>query len=143
MSSQVIRTAVKSALEAAAAPWTVHDLSDYQELESINMGATTSTVLIQFVASDETMMNIAGEGNQGWEETGAATIHVLTPVGFDSGPILDKCDEIRLAMRGKRVDSVVMESCSPFTDFGGGSIGIEGAYKTFSASLFYYNRDCG
>ena len=143
MSSEAVRQAVFTAVSEAAAPWSTYDLSDYLEIGDVTPGPTSHTVLVQYATADEQQMNIAAEGNQGWEETGVAVVHVLTPVGFDSLPVIQKCDEIKKAIRGRRVGSVVMESCTPFTDFGGPAIGIEGSFKTFSASMFYYNRDCG
>lgn len=143
MSSEAVRNAVFTTVAAAAAPLAVYDMSDYDEIETLVTSLTDTIVLLQYVVADEQQMNIAGEGNQGWEESGAANIHLLTPVGFDSLPAIQAGDAIKNAVRGTRVGSVVLDSCTPFADFGGGSIGVEGAFKSFTASLYYYNRDCG
>ena len=143
MSSESVRTAINAAVTAAAAPWPTFDLSDYESAAEVMPDIDSQAVLIQYVIADDTMMNIASSGNQGWEENGSVTLHLLTPTGFDSAPIITKGDQIRLALRGQRLGSTVIESVAPFVDFGGGSTGIEGAWKTFSCSLLYYNRDCG
>jgi len=143
MSSKATRDAINAAVVAAAAPWATFDLSDYESASDVMPLIDSQAVLIQYVIADETMMNIGGEGNQGWEETGSVTLHLLTPTGFDSAPLIDKSDEMRLALRGRRLGQVVIESVSPFVDFGAGSAGIDGAWKTYSSSLYYYSRDCG
>lgn len=143
MSSQAARTAINAAVVAAAAPWPVFDLSDYNTIEEVLATIDAQAVLVQYVIAEDTMMSIGGEGNQGYEETGTATLHLVTPTGFDSSPVIDKGDEIRLAIRGRRSGQVVIESCSPFVDFGGGSSGIQGAWKSYSGSIYYYSRDCG
>ena len=140
MSSEVARTAINAAVIAAAAPWPVFNLSDYNTFEDVIPLIDSQAVLIQYVIADETQMNIGGEGNQGFEETGSVTLHLITPSGFASAPLIVKGDEIRIALRGTRQGQVVIESCSPFGDTGGG---INGALKSFTASLFYYSRDCG
>lgn len=143
MSSELVRTAINAAVVAAAAPWPVFDLSDYESTAEVLPDIDSQAVLIQYVIADEFQQNIASYGNQGWEETGAVTLHMVTPTGFDSAPLIVKGDSIRLALRGKRLGQVVIESVAPFVDFGGGATGLEGSWKTYSAPLSYYSRDCG
>lgn len=143
MSSEIVRTAITDAVTAAAAPWPVFNLSDYNTYEDVLPLIDSQAVLVQYIIAEDTMMNIAAAGNQGWEETGSVTLHLITPTGFASTPLIQKGDAIRIALRGQRYGSVVVESCAPFVDFGAGAAGIEGAWKSYSASLFYYSRSCG
>jgi hypothetical protein len=143
MSSEAVRTAINAAVAAAAAPWPTFDLSDYNTFAEVLPEIDTQAVLIQYIIAEDTQMNIASYGNQGWEETGSVSLHMVTPTGFASAPLIDKGDELRLALRGVRLGQVVIESVAPFVDFGAGSTGIEGAWKSFTTSLIYYSRDCG
>ena len=143
MSSQSVRDAINEAVAAAALPLETFDLSDFVTLEDCLSQVDSQAVLIQYVASDESIVTIGGQGNQGYEETGSVVIHLVTPSGFDSAPIVAKGDEMRLALRGRRLDdSVVLEQVDPFTDFGGGA-GYSGAWKGWAANIYYYSRDCG
>jgi len=143
MSSQSVRTAVFGAVEALANPWPVFDLSQYESIDDILPNVLSETVLIQYIVADDQVQNIAGEGNQGWEETGSITIHMVVPTGFDSDPVVDKGDQIRIGLRGRRIaPDILIESCSPFVDFGVGG-GINGAVHQWASNLFYSRRDCG
>lgn len=143
MSSQAVRTAINDAITVLADPWLVYDLSDYNSIEEILTTITTQAVLIQYVASDDNLQTIGGEGNQGWEETGTAVIHLLVPTGFDSSPTIIKGETIQKGMRGRRLTTdIVVESMAPFVDFSG-AIGVDGAVHGFASSLFYTNRNCG
>jgi hypothetical protein len=143
MSSQEVRTAIIDAITPLVAPWPVFNVSDYQDIEEILLGINAQTVLVQFVVANETQQNIAGEGNQGWEEDGSTVIHLIVPTGFDSTPVIVKGEEIQKGMRGKRLpNGVTIETMSPFVDFSG-SIGVDGAVHGFASSLFYNRRDCG
>ncbi len=145
MASLETRQAIKAAVEVAAAPLLVYDLSDYVTMEDILSDIDSEAVLLQFVASGERVASIGGEGNQGWEEDGTAVLHLMVPSGFDSYPTIGKGDAIREALRGQRVsDKVTVEACEPFVDFGAGSSGLYGAaWHGFASNLFYVRRDCG
>ena len=145
MSSAPVRDAIEAAVVAAADPWQVFDLSDFVTLEQCLGEVDSTAILIQYVASDETIVTIGGEGNQGYEETGSCVLHMVVPTGFDSAPVVAKGDEIRLALRGRRIDSgVVLEQVDPFSDFGSGSTGLYGgAWHGWAANIFFYTRDCG
>ena len=147
MSSLDVRQAITAAVTAAAAPLPVFDLSDYTSLEEALPDAgdpTTEAILVQYVTSSEVMASIGGEGNQGWEQTGTVVIHYITPTGFESDPVVTKGDEIREALRGRRVGgNITIESCEPFTDFGVGVGLYGGAWHGWASNLFYTRRDCG
>jgi hypothetical protein len=131
-------------VEAAAAPWDVFDLSDFVTLEDALPTRATQAVLIQYVASDEQMANIAGAGNQGWRQNTTAVLHLITRAGTDSAPAIAKGDAIREALRGQRLtNKITIESCEPFTDFGG-AVGLYGGlWKGYAANMFIVRRDCG
>mgnify|MGYP001813143057 FL=1 len=144
MSSLDVRQAINDAVTAAAAPIPVHDLSDFVSLEDALPETSSEVVLVQYVTSSEVMASIGGEGNQGWEQTGTVVIHYITPTGFESDPVVTKGDEIREALRGRRVGgNITIESCEPFTDFGVGVGLYGGAWHGWASNLFYTRRDCG
>ena len=143
MSSQTVRQAINTAVETLASPWPLYDLSDYNSIDDVLPDVLSETVFIQYVIADDEMQTIGGEGNQGWEETGTATIMLVVPTGFESDPIVTKGDAIRIGIRGTRPASdILIESCSPFVDFGG-AMGVNGAWHGWNANLFYSRRDCG
>ena len=142
MSSKVVRDALNQAMTTLAAPYPVFDLSDYVSLDEVLASISSNSVLMQYVVAGDDMVDIGGEGNQGWEETGSVAVHIVTPTGFASGPVVTKGDEIRVGIRGRRLaGDVLVESCTPFTDFGAG--GVNGATHTWVANLFYSRRVCG
>ena len=144
MSSKPVRDVIFNVVEAAASPWPTFDLSDYHDFNDVLSNIDTQAVLLQFVTADEQMVTIGGEGNQGWEESGSVVIHLVTPTGFDSGPVITKGDEIRHALRGTRpAPSITIESIAPFVDAAGDSVGVEGAWHGYAAPLIYVRRDCG
>lgn len=145
MASLDVRTAINAAVTTAAAPMSVYDLSDYLELGDVLAAVDSEAVLIQYGPSDENLASIGGSGNQGWEQSGVVTLHLVVPSGFASAPAVTKGDAIREALRGQRLTSkITVEACEPFTDFGAGSTGLYGAaWKGWSANLFYVRRDCG
>ncbi len=145
MSSADVRNAINAAVTTAAAPWPVFDLSDYVNADEALSNITAETVLVQYVAADEVVASIGGAGNQGWEQIGSVVLHLIVPTGFRSAPVVAKGDAIREALRGQRLTAkVTIESCEPFVDFGGGSVGLSGgAWHGWSASLLYRRRDCG
>lgn len=144
MASKNVRDSINTAVTALASPWPTFDLSDYVSLEEVLSDISTEAVLIQYVVSDDLMQTIGGEGNQGWEESGTAVIHLIIPTGFASDSAVNKGDEIRKGIRGRRLTSeVVVESCSPFVDFGGGGFGVNGAVHGWAANMFYTRSTCG
>ena len=145
MASGDVRIALNQAIADAAAPTLTYDLSDFVNLEDCLSQIDSEAVLIQYTAVGETVASIGGEGNQGWEQTGSVVLHYMVPTGFDSGPTIIKCDDLRVELRGTRVTSkLIIESCEPFTDFGGGSEGLYGAaWHGWASNLFYVRRDCG
>ena len=145
MSSADVRQAIVAAVETAAAPWDVYDLSDYVSLEDVLQSVTDNAVLVQFITADEFVASIGGEGNQGWEESGTVVLHLMVPAGFPSDEPVTKGDEIREALRGTRPGAkITIESCAPFSDFGAGATGMYGgAWKGWASNMFYVRRDCG
>jgi hypothetical protein len=86
------------------------------------------------------LQSIGGEGNQCWEETGSVIIHVVVPTGFASFPVVQVCDSLRFALRGRRLSKeITIESMTPFVDFGVGE-GVNGAWHGWAANLFYVRR---
>jgi hypothetical protein len=144
MSSPAVRDAINQAIAALAAPWPTFDLSNYQSLEDVLSTIDAEAVLIQYVTADDQVQTIGGEGNQGYEETGVAVIHMVVPTGFASSTAVNKGYTIQIGMRGRRLTAeIVTESMSPFVDFGSNSIGVNGAVHGYASSLFYVNRTCG
>ncbi len=144
MSSKLARNAIKDAVTTVATPWPVFDLSDYYSLEEILPNISAESVIVQYVSSDDLIQTIGSEFNQGWEESGSVVVHLIVPTGFNSITVIDKGDEIRIGLRGRRLsDGVVIESCTPFTDFGGGGFGVNGSVHGWAANLYYTRHTCG
>lgn len=143
MSSGEVRTAFNAAVTAAASPWAVFNLSDYVSLDDCLGEIDSQAVLIQYVASSEEPVSIAGGNLHGWSEDGSVVLHLVIPSGFDSAPVVTKGDEIRTALRGTRLNSeITVRSVDPFTDFSG--LGLYGAaWKGWSSNVFINRRDCG
>ena len=140
MSSYTARYVINEAVTAAANPLPVFDLSDYVSFEDCLSQIDSQAVLVQYVASDETIQSIGGEGNQCWEETGSVVIHFIVPTGFDSDPVVQICDGLRYSLRGKRLSKeITIENMSPFTDFGVGE-GVNGAWHGWASNLYYVRR---
>jgi hypothetical protein len=145
MSSGPVRDAINEAVAVAAAPWQTFDLSDYVTLEDCLADIDSHAILIQYIDSGENIVTIGGEGNQGYEESGSVVVHMVVATGFASAPTVAKGDEIRLALRGRRIEpSVILEQVDPFTDFGAGSTGLYGgAWHGWASNILYVRRDCG
>ena len=145
MASGDVRVAINAAVALAAAPIATYDLSDYVTLEECLGQVKSKAVLIQYVVSGERATTVGGYGNSGWEEDGSVVLHLVIPAGFISAPVVEEGDIIREALRGQRISAdIVIESCEPFTDFGGGAVGLYGgAWKGWASNLFYVKRDCG
>jgi hypothetical protein len=144
MSSGPVRDAINEAVAVAAAPWQTFDLSDYVTLEDCLGEIDSHAILIQYTAAGEDIVTIGGEGNQGYEETGSVVLHMVVATGFASAPTIQKGDEIRLALRGRRIEpSVTLEQVDPFTDFGQGTGLYGGAWHGYASNIFYSRRDCG
>ena len=145
MSSLEVREAINTAVAAAAAPWPVFNLSDFITLEEALGEYDSESILIQYITAGEFIASIGGENNNGWEEDGTVVLHMVVPTGFASTPTVTKGDEIRNALKGKRLTSqITIESCEPFTDFGGGATGLySGAWHGWASNLYYVRRSCG
>ena len=144
MSSPTVRNAVMTDLKASFPALDMHDLSEYISIKDIPQNTTGVTLLIQFIGGSEDMVNISGEGNQGWQERGSIAMHFLIPSGFDFTPHLPEMERIRLSIRGKRLsDSVVIESASPFTDQISNAIRIDGGWHGWVSYLSFNRHVCG
>ena len=144
MSSSAVRAAILAEVSNLASPWPVYNASDYNEFEDIMNSIEAEAVVVQFIASDDQMQSVGAEVNQCWEETGSAVLHMLVPTGFDSVPVVDKGERIQTGLRGSRLaNDVLIESCSPFTDFGGSTAGVNGAVHGWTANAFYSRRSHG
>ena len=142
MSSRQARDAIINAVETAASPLDVFNLSNYVSLEDCLGEIDSEAVLVQFNAASEEMVTIGGHGNQGFEETGSVAVIYVVPTGFDSNPVVDKGDEIREELRGSRLtENDIMETIDPFVDMPAGLYG--GRLHAWATNLFYSKHDCG
>jgi hypothetical protein len=141
MASLEVRTAINSAVESAASPLPVFDLSNYVTLDEALGEIDSEAVLIQYVASDEIAVTIGGPGGAGYEESGSVALHLIVPTGFASSPTVETGDTIREDLRGQRLTAqIVVESVSPFIDMPSGLYG--GAWHSWVSNHFYVRRDC-
>lgn len=145
MTSGAIRAAFLAAVETAAAPMAVYDLSDYLDLEDVLPAIDTEAVLIQHVVADEAGASIGAAGKIRWEEDATAVLHLITRPGDPAAAMIAKGDAIREALRGTRISSeVTVEAVEPFTDFGAGAVGLYGgAHKGYASNVFITRRSCG
>lgn len=142
MSSPEVRKAIMDKIKVDFPALDSHDLSDYISINDLPTNLTGVTLLVQFLGGTEDMVNIAGEGNQGWMENGSIVLHYLIPTGFDFRSYLAEMENIRLSLRGKRLaDSVVVQSATPFSDQL--SIRVDGGWHGWASNLYFTRHLCG
>ena len=143
MSSPEVRAAIMDKLVTDFPTMDIKDLSSYVSLSDIGSNLTDTALLVQHVGGSERMINIAGEGNQGWEEDGSAVLHFIIPTGFDFKPYLPTMENIRKSLRGRRLkDDVVIRSVSPFTDQTSNAVRVDGGWHGWSAYVAFYRYQC-
>lgn len=142
MSTPSVRQDIKTEVETKLAPLKVFNLSDYLSISDLPLNTTDQCVLLDFIAANDMMTTIGGEGNQGWRESGTVGVHWLVPAGFDYAPVLAAAENFRLGLRGTRLGKIVIETVEPFMD-SGSPIDINGPWQAFSAILYYERHDCG
>lgn len=142
MTTPTIRQALLTEVNRLAGTVPVFDMSDYHSIDDLPSNITDECLLVDFISSSDRMTTIGGSGNQGWEEDGAVALHWLAPTGFLSTPILNKCEAFRLALRGRRLGKVVVESVEPFAD-AGSPVDIDGPWTGYSSLMFYTHNSCG
>lgn len=143
MSNPDVRQAIMTEVAAQVAPLPCFNLSDYASVQDLPANTTEECVLVDFIASNDRMITIGGDGNQGWEESGSVAIHWLCPTGFLSLPILQKAEAVRLKLRGRRLArNLVIEAVDPFAD-AGSPVDIDSGWTAYSAYLFYTRNSCG
>jgi len=144
MSSGGVRAAIKAAFAAQFPTLKAYDLSDYVSLSDLpNTVDNEHYVVLQFIGGSDDVVSIGGEGNQGWLESGVVAIHLMGQTGFDSAPVIALGDQIRLAMRGRRLGDVLVESVTTFEDQTGNSVNLDGGIHGWIAYLYYNRYECG
>ncbi len=144
MSSPVVRAEIMKRLTTRFPTLVIKDLSAYVSLSDLPSNESGVILLVQFNGGSDDMVNIAGEGNQGWEERGSVSLHYLIPTGFDFTPRLVDMENIRLSLRGSRLGaSVVVESVSPFTDQISNALHIDGGWHGWVSYASYNRYVCG
>jgi hypothetical protein len=142
VASLEVRDAVKAAVEAAASPLPVFDLSDYVTLDDALGEIDSQAVLIQYNTSTELGVSIGGPGSIGYEESDSVALHLMVPTGFASSPTVGTGDSIREQLRGQRLTSdITVEAIDPFIDMPSGLYG--GAWHAWVTNMFIVRRDCG
>ena len=143
MSTPDVRISVMTAINAAVpVGMAVFNLSDYTSIDDLPLNTTQEALLVDFIAASEYMTTIAGEGAQGWQEDGTIAMTWIAPTGFVSTPILTKADALRVALRGRRLNKIVLESVEPFRNTGS-QVGVNGPWTGFSSLINYTRHDCG
>ena len=145
MTTPVVRAAFMKELISVAPPaLDIQDLSKYVSLDDLPSNTTDVTLLLQFMGGSDDMMDIGGEGNQGWSERGTVAMHYLIPAGFDYTPHLVNMEAIRKGLRGRRLDDgVVLESVAPFTDQISNAVRLNGGWHGWVSYVSYNKYDCG
>jgi hypothetical protein len=147
MSSVYVRDQVITFLEASAPTEVFIDLSgQFSDIEDlvIDAGITMSDpwVGIQFLGSDEEPVSVPATNAVGkYREYGSIYIHVVgVAVLGESVNILTRAETLRDALRGQRINDVVIQSVTP-ANFGlGATISFEAGY-TSASFIVNYERD--
>lgn len=143
MSTPAVRQAVMAKIRSEAPTLELHDLSDFVSINDLPATLTGVTMLTQFIGGSEDMITIAGEGNQGWSERGSIALHYLIPTGFDFRPHTAAMETLRQALRGSRLQDIVLEAATPFTDQISNAVRIDGGWHGWVSFISYYRHDCG
>jgi len=147
MSSVYVRTELKAFLVAAVSAETYIDLSgQFSDIEDLVIGAGITMsdpwVGLQFLGSDEEPVSVPATNAVGkYREYGSIYIHVVgVAVLGESVNILTRAETLRDALRGKRINDVVIQSVTP-ANFGlGATISFEAGY-TSASFIVNYERD--
>ena len=97
---------------------------------------------LQFIGSDETPIAIATGNTQGkYRETGAVFIHIVERTRLNAhNPILTRAEVVRNALRGRRLEDLIVESITPPNFSTGATLNFEGGY-TSASIILAYERD--
>ena len=143
MSSPKVRSAIMDKLVADFPAMNIKDLSSYVSISDVGSNLTDTMLLVQHVGGSERMINIAGEGNQGWEEDGSVVLHYVIPTGFDFKPHLPTMENIRDSLKGRRLkNDVVIRSVTPFSDQVSNAVRVDGGWHGWSAYVAFYRYQC-
>jgi hypothetical protein len=137
MSTPAVRSALLAEIESLS-PVPVYNVSDYVSQSTLD----DQCLLVDFVASSEQITTIGDPDSLGFEETGTVSLHWLCPTGFASAPILATAETLRLAMRGRKINRIHIESIEPFSD-AGSPIDLDGRWTAFTSIFFYSLHSCG
>ena len=142
MTTPAIRQALIAYITPLVAPLQVFDLTEDTSVADLPVNSTQECLLVDFIAASDSMVTIGGEGNQGWEQDGTVALHWLMPTGFAVAPVMAKSETLRLALRGRRIGKVALESVEPFMQ-SGSPIGIDGGWTGLSSLIYYTNYSFG
>jgi hypothetical protein len=147
MSSKYVREELATFIATELPTETVVDLTaEFRTLEDLleDAGVTgpDNWLGLQFIGSDEVPQALAATNNTGkYREVGAIYIHIVDVVKKNVHlDILDRAELVRNAFRGRRINSIIIESVSPPNFSTGVTLNFEGGY-TSAAVILGYQRD--
>ena len=104
------------------AKWTatpIFALDDYMSLDDLPPTASEQLcVLVDFPTASESIATIAVNNTQGWRESGIVQLVIVSPVGGDNAVARQRGEDLRVLLRGRRINATVVESVSTFSAAG-------------------------
>lgn len=145
MSSSYVRTQFKNVLTADFPLERKVDLTaEYDELQNVlkrhNIGSLQSWLGLQFVGNSEEPISIEANNNTGcYREIGAIYLHIVerSRIGV-ADAILTRAEALRVALRGRRINDIVIEKVSPPNFEGGSTLDFEGGWTSASVIIEYH-----
>lgn len=146
MSGAIVRTSFLDFLAANAPTESVVDLNgQYDELEDLlasgGIGANDPWLGVQFVGDVEVPITIGSSNTVGkYRETGAVLIHVvdIAKLGV-SDTILTRAETLRTLFRGRKLDTVLIDSVGTVHFDQGAALKFEGGYMCGTFIIGYQN----
>lgn len=146
MSSPSVRTKFKNFLAAEAPTEKLIDLTaQYAEIKEMitdaGLGSRDPWLGIEFIGDDELPITVpATNGTGKYREIGSVFIHVVDVAKLGAGDtLLTRGEVLRNLMRGRRIDSVVIQSVTPMNFQAGATLSFEGGYMSGSFIISYEN----
>jgi predicted GNAT family acetyltransferase len=142
MCSKFVRDIVLDFISTELSGETVIDLTaEFEELDDMleyhGVASGSDWVGIQFVGSEETPVDIRATDSKGtYRETGIFSLHIvaIAKIGSHNG-IMTRVEAIRDKFRGRRIDTIIVESVSP-PNFGAGTtLSFTGGYTAATFNI--------
>lgn len=147
MSSQFVRTQITNFLTTNAPTENLIDLTaQYETIDEIidneGLGVDDPWLGLQFIGSTEEPQTIIATNSTGcYRELGSIFLHVVARASQSAtmvDDILTRSEALRDLLRGRRINSIIVESVSPPNFEQGATLDLEGGYTSASVIVNYY-----